>query len=144
MLNLWRGSACAGLRAQWGAGWGGLLGLLALTLTACTSSGQGPDTPAQHWNDLDVRVETRPSPPTAGMSEFLVILTDSRGQPGWDCLVDLRTAQADPWKQAIQDGRVGVYRRSALLEQGERSVVQVRVSHGNQQTVLRFPLRLAP
>ncbi len=123
---------------------GGMCLLWPLLLVACTSSSQVPDTRPQHWNDLDVRVESRPSPPTAGMNEFLVILTDSRGQPGWDCLVDIRTAQADPWKQAIQDGRVGVYRRSALLAPGERSVVQVRVSRGTQQAVLRFPIHLTP
>lgn len=124
------------------AGGSCLLGLA--LLSACTASGPAAAIAPQHWHDLDVRVESRPSPPTPGMNEFLIILTDVRGQPGWDYLVDLRTAETDPWKQAIQDGRVGVYRRAAQLEPGERSVVQIRISHGPQQTVLRFPIPLTP
>ncbi len=134
---LWGLPRAGGLQLVWRA-------LMVLALAACSSSGHGPDTLPQRWGDLDVRVETRPSPPSPGMNEFLVIITDARGQPGWDCLVALRTAETDPWKQAIQDGRVGVFRRAALVARGERAVIQVQISHGDQQTVLHFPINLAP
>ena len=112
-----------------------------VALSGCSGK-TAADTVPQHWQDLDIRVETRPSPPALGMDEFLVIVTRSHGQPAWDCLVDIRTADEDPWKQAIQDGRVGVYRRSALVELGERSVVQVQIHRqdNDSTTVLRFPL----
>lgn len=110
-------------------------------LSGCSVE-KAADTVPQHWQDLDIRVETRPSPPVPGMDEFLVIMTRSHGQPAWDCLVDIRTADEDPWKQAIQDGRVGVYRRAALVGLGERSVVQVQIRRqdNDSSTVLRFPL----
>ena len=76
------------------------------------------------------------------MNEFLVIITDRRGQPGWNYLVEVRSADVDPWKQAIQDGRVGVFRRAALVGPGERSALQVQVRRNDQQAILRFPLNL--
>jgi hypothetical protein len=119
--------------------WAGLV----LVLAGCGSDQSAFDSPPQQWKGLDVRVETRPSPPVAGMDEFLVIITGERGQPAWDCLVDIRTSDADPWKQSIQDGRVGVYRRAAQVEPGERSVLQVQIRRGDDTGVLRFPLNLA-
>ncbi len=115
---------------------------VAVLLFGCSGGDRVADSVPQQWQGLDVRVESRPSPPVKGMNEFLVIVTDGRGQPAWDCLVDVRTAGADPWKQAIQDGRVGVYRRAALVGPGERSVLQVQVRRNDQETVLRFPLNL--
>ncbi|MBU6504142.1 MAG: hypothetical protein KGJ15_03400 [Betaproteobacteria bacterium] len=119
-----------------------LAAALSCAALAGCSGEKAADTVPQHWQDLDIRVETRPSPPQLGMDEFLVIVTRSHGQPAWDCLVDIRTADEDPWKQAIQDGRVGVYRRSALVGLGERSVVQVQIHRqdNDSTTVLRFPL----
>ncbi len=117
-----------------------LLGMLAL-LGGC-SGDRAPDSVPQQWQGLEVRVESRPSPPAPGMNEFLVIMTDRRGQPGWDYLVEVRSADGDPWKQAIQDGREGVFRRAAMVAPGERSVLQVRLRRNDQETVLRFPLNL--
>ncbi len=116
--------------------------ILMLALLSGCSSDRVVDSVAQHWQGLEIRVESRPSPPVAGMNEFLVIVTDQRGQSAWDCKVSVRTAQTDPWKQSIQDGRVGVYRRAALVEPGERSVLQVQISRNEDETVLRFPLNL--
>ena len=111
-------------------------------LSGCSSK---PDLDAipQQWQGLDVRLESRPSPPAAGMNEFLVIVTDQHGQPAWNCMINIRTADADPWKQAIQDGREGVYRRAALLGEGERSILQVKIKRGDTESTLRFPLNLA-
>ncbi|MHB8353676.1 MAG: hypothetical protein ACYDCF_04450 [Burkholderiales bacterium] len=114
--------------------------LLGVLMLAGCSGDRVADSVPQQWQGLEVRVESRPSPPTSGMNEFLVIITDQRGQPAWNCLVDVRSAEADPWKQAIQDGRVGVFRRAALVGPGERSTLQVQVRRDDQQTILRFPL----
>lgn len=114
------------------------LGLLAL-LAACGAD-QAADIPAQKWQGLEVRVESRPSPPRAGMNEVLVIATDRRGRPGYDLIVSLRTSDDDPWKQAIEDGQVGVYRRAVMVEPGTRSVLQVQIRRNDATNVLYFPL----
>ncbi len=118
-----------------------MIGLLVL-LSGC-SDDRVADSVAQQWEGLDVRVDSRPSPPVSGMNEFLVIVTDERGQPACDCQVEIRTAQTDRWKQSIQDGRVGVYRRAALVGPGERSTLQVQISRNkSEKAILRFPLNL--
>ena len=121
-----------------------MLGLAALVLVGCGNNSHSvADAPVQRWNGLDVRIESRPNPSVVGMNEFLAIVTEVQGQPAWNCLVAFRTADSDPWKQAIQDGRVAVYRRAALVGLGERSVLQVQIKRGNDETVLRFPLTVA-
>ncbi len=123
-------------------GWGPLFFLAACSKTESTL----PDTTSQTWNDWTVRVESRPSPPRDGMNEFLVMVTGAHDRPGSRCLVDIRTAQSDPWKQAIQDGRVGVYRRAALVEPGERRTVQVRLNcadEAQRDSILFFPLHVS-
>ncbi len=120
--------------------------LLCSVLAACGGNGVGeerPDSPPQHWKGLDIRVETRPSPPHEGMAEFLVIVTTDNGRPGWDCIIDVRTSDQDEWKQCIQDGRVGVYRRAALVNGADRSTVQVQVKRREDTTVLYFPLKVS-
>ncbi len=97
----------------------------------------------QRWNDLQVQIETRPSPPQAGVDEVLVILAAPRGVITYDNVVSLRTSDADEWIQAIQDGHSGVFRRIVELAPGERSTLQVQVRHESNQAVLRFPLSLA-
>jgi len=118
-----------------------LLGLAAWALVGCGNNGLSvAEAPAQRWNGVDVRIESRPNPSVVGMNEFLAIVTETQGQPAWNCLVAFRTANSDPWKQAIQDGHVAVYRRAALVGFGERSVLQVQIKCGDDETVLHFPL----
>ena len=101
------------------------------------------DAPVQKWQDMEVRVESRPSPPRAGMNEFLVMTTGERGRPVYDLIVSLRTDDQDEWKQAIQDGQVGVYRRAVEVAPGTRSVLQVQIKRKSEAGVLRFPLNLS-
>ena len=108
-------------------------------LSAC-SGDQAVDIPVQKWHEVEVRVEVRPSPPRAGMSEFLVMTTGERGRPVYDLIVSLRTNDQDEWKQAIQDGQVGVFRRAVDVESGARSVLQVQIKRKDEEGVLRFPL----
>ena len=116
--------------------------ILLVALTACGGN-PSQDAPLQKWQGIEVRVESRPTPPSPGMNEFLVMATGEHGRPVYDMIVSLRTDDHDEWKQAIQDGQVGVYRRAAEVEPGTRSVLQVQIKHDGTESVLRFPLNLA-
>jgi hypothetical protein len=118
----------------------GLLALpLVLALAACGSSAPtGPGIPEQHWKNLLVQVESRPPVPQ-GRSEFLVILTDERNHPAWNCLVSLRSSPQEPWVQAIQDGRVAVYRRALVIDENH-SRLQVQIERGAERGYLEFSL----
>jgi len=116
--------------------------LPALALCGCSSGTQ--DSPTVSWRDLEVHVESRSYSPIPGMRELLVFVNRNRVLPAWDCRVDLRTSDADPWKQAIEDGRVGVYRRAAKVDDHEHSVLQIRIRAEGSETVLRIPLNSQP
>jgi hypothetical protein len=120
-------------------GWRAALPALVLALPACTGGTQ--DSPTETWRDLQVHVESRSYGPIPEMKELLVFVNRNGTLPAWDCRVDLRTSDADPWKQAIEDGRVGVYRRAAKVDQGAHSVLQVWIRAEGTETVLRIPLR---
>ena len=112
--------------------------LPALALYGCGGGTQ--ESPTVHWRDLDVHVESRSYSPIPEMRELLVFVNRNRVLPAWDCRVDLRTSDADPWKQAIEDGRVGVYRRAAKVDRHEHSVLQIRIRAEGSETVLRIAL----
>jgi hypothetical protein len=116
----------------------------AVMLAGCSAGQQAEAIPPQKWQNLEVRVESRPSPPRPGMNEFLVMVTDSRGRPGYDLMVSLRTSDQDEWKQAIEDGQVGVYRRAVRVGPDTRSVLQVQLRRGDAADVLFFPLTVQP
>jgi hypothetical protein len=120
-----------------------ILILLAAGLAACNSGNESADIPAQHWNEMVVRIETHPNPPLAGMSEVVVIITGPHGKPAGDLTVSLRGVDSLPWVQAIQDGFIGVYRRAIDLGDGKSAVVQVRLQQGKDQKILLFPIKLA-
>ena len=120
-----------------------LLSLLAFALSACHSDSQRIPIPVQHWKGVDVRMETHPNPPLAGMSEIVVIVTGLHGRPISDLTVSLRGDVTMPWVQAIQDGFIGVYRRGIDLGSGDATVVQVRIQQEGEQTILLFPLKLS-
>lgn len=117
--------------------------LLAAGLAACNEKSEAILLPAQHWNEMLVRIETHPYPPLAGMSEIVVIVTGPHGKPAGDLIVSLRGNDSMPWVQAIQDGFIGVYRRAVDLGDGETAAVQVRLQKEEVQKVLLFPFKLA-
>lgn len=117
--------------------------LLATGLAACNNGNEATSIPAQHWNEMVVRIETHPNPPLAGMSEIVVIVTGPHGKPVGDLTVSLRGNESIPWVQAIQDGFIGVYRRAVDIGDGEAAEVQVRLQQGAVQKILHFPLKLA-
>jgi len=111
---------------------------LVLALPGC-SDNQAPLRPPQHWQDLEIALETRPVQVRTGMNEFLLIATTARGLPGSDMIVSLRMTAADVWHQTIQDGHSGVFRRAIRVGANQQSV-QVQLIRGDEQTVLEFPL----
>jgi hypothetical protein len=117
--------------------------LLVAGLAACNNGGETISIPAQHWNEMVVRIETHPNPPLAGMSEIVVIVTGPHGKPAGDLTVSLRGNDSMPWVQAIQDGFIGVYRRAIDIGDGKKAEVQVRLQQGEVKKVLLFPFKLA-
>jgi hypothetical protein len=120
------------LRYRWAA-----LPALALLLSGCGGAVQ--DSPTEVWRDLRIHVESRSYSAVPGMRELLVFVTRGATIPAWDCRIDLRTSDADSWIQAIEDGRVGVYRRAAQVDR-EHAVLQVWIRAEGSETVLRIPL----
>jgi len=118
--------------------------LFILSLAACGNGEAGITIPPQHWKDIDIRVETHPNPPLAGMSEIVVIATGPRGRPSRDLTISLRGDESMPWVQTIQDGLIGVYRRAVDLGDGEAAQLRVQVKQGNDKKTLVFPLKLSP
>lgn len=117
--------------------------LLAISLAGCGNGAGHVAIPAQHWRDMDVRIETHPDPPLAGMSEIVVIVTGARGRPIQDLTVSLRGNDSMPWVQGIQDGLIGVYRRAVDIGSGETVTLQVQLKQGAEQKLFLFPLKLA-
>jgi hypothetical protein len=121
---------------------GGGMRWAAITASALILGGCGAateDSPTESWRDLKIHVESRSYGAVPGIRELLVFVNRGAELPAWDCRIDLRTSDADSWKQAIEDGRVGVYRRAAQVDQ-EHAVLQVRIRAEGSETVLHIPL----
>lgn len=115
-----------------------IVALLSLVLWGCGSD--AADTLGQQQlGDVVIEVQCRPAPVTIGMNEFLVMATDVHGAPVHDLLVDLRMKDDEVWRQAIQDGFSGVYRK-ALGVASLQDRLRVRIKRDGTETELRFPL----
>jgi hypothetical protein len=114
--------------------------VLVVFLTAC-GSGKGQRIGPLTWEGAVVEVETRPSPPTSGMVEFIVIASRKKSQPVNDLIVSLRASDRQEWKQAIQDGYTGVYRRAIMVNDVASDVLQARLQQKDKVTILNFPLK---
>jgi len=117
--------------------------LLLAALGGCGAE-RGQELPPQQWRDVEVRIESRPSPLGTGTAEILVMATDRRGKPAYNLVVSVRTGDTEPWKQAIEDGQVGVYRRAVSIEAGVNPVLQVQIRRQGEEGVLSFPLKPQP
>jgi hypothetical protein len=115
--------------------------LVPAMVIACGRSDVAGGPPPQQWGKVGVAIETQPSPPVAGMNEFLVIASDDRGRPVWDMVVSLRAGTGDDWRQAIQDGESGVYRRALALGPGPQTLY-VELKRAGEETVLEYPLQV--
>lgn len=117
----------------------GLVMLVAMGMAACDGGNDAAYLPPQQWGNVGIAVQTRPVPPRVGMNEFLVIGTESGGKPAWNMVVLLRTDADESWRQAIQDGESGVYRKALPLAPGQQAL-QVMLRRGGEETVLEFPV----
>lgn len=114
-------------------------------LTACADKNAvvlGP----QQWQNLTFRVETRPSPLRVGMNEFIVIANRDGDKIGVDLVITMRVGERGEWRQAIQDGFSGVYRRAVQVDDPATQTlhVHVRRKQGNDETMLLFSLNQKP
>lgn len=117
------------------------LSLLLLLLSGCSSEAPyrlGP----QQWGDLLVTVETRPVKPRQGMNEFIVIVNEASGKPGFDLMVNLRMNDQGRWRQAIPDGNIGVFRRALRVDDVAKDQLTVRLQdREGRSSVLHFALQ---
>lgn len=96
---------------------------------------------SQTWNGIDVVLEARQSPVDPAMFEFLVVGTNAQRRPANDLTVSIRLQDQEPWKQAMQDGLVGVYRRAYKIGDPRIGELQVQLRRGDDEAgVLRFAL----
>lgn len=116
-----------------------LAGACLLTCAMLSGCGGAKEYAPGKWHGMDVVVESRPNPPTKGMNEFLVTVTDKHGRPGFDMVVSLRANEHDPWTQAIQDGQMGVYRRAVKVDPAIDTVLQVQIEAKGKADVINFP-----
>jgi len=113
--------------------------MVMLLLASCSADEQTWNAPAQVWNDLSIRFETRPTVLRPGMNEFLVIA--NRQQRGFssDLMVDVRTENS-PWKQAMPDGALGVFRRALPVRDVLHDHLYVRLVRKGEQREMIFSL----
>ena len=88
------------------------------------------------------QIEVRPGPRILkGYNEFILIISDKNRQPVPDFIIDLRVNDKADWKQMIQDGKIGVYRRAVSVSDPQTEVLKVRVRKGKGVlTTLKFSL----
>jgi len=115
-----------------------LLFMVIYLVSGCSDNGPS-FLPAQFWGETEVVVETRPAPVVVGSNEFLVIASEPNNQPSDNIVVSLRMKKGDSWKQAIQDGGTGVYRKAMVVRASSKNVF-VRLRRDGEVTVLSFPL----
>jgi hypothetical protein len=114
------------------------LALLGLMLWGCGSD-VSDTLGRQRLGDMVIEVQCRPTPVAVGMNEFLILATDVHGAPVHDLLVDLRMKDDEEWRQAIQDGFSGVYRKAVGVDSLDEQL-RVRIKRDGKETELRFPL----
>jgi len=116
--------------------------LILLFISAC--SDERMKMPAQEWNNITFEVETRPTRAVSGMNEFLVIASRN-GKRVSEIIVSIQIMGTGEWRQAIQDGHIGVFRRSLFVRNPKEHSLLVRVRDADQEnkdeTILEFPLR---
>jgi hypothetical protein len=111
--------------------------LMTLMLVSC-GSGQVLTLERRHWGDIEVAVEVHPAPLRAGPAEFVIMATDA-GTPARDLVVSIRANPHSPWQQAMQDGGLGVFRKSLSLASGQQTLY-LQLRNRLEETVLEYPL----
>lgn len=124
------------MRARW------LCLLLPVLLAGCGGN-PADDIAPQHWKGYVIDVQTRPAPVVRGMNEFIVLISRENGRPpdGRKFIVSIRVDESDPWKQMIQDGYMGVFRRAARVTDPDADELNVQIQRNDDLGYLRFPLK---
>ncbi len=113
--------------------------LLAVILSGCSAEPEAISAPIK-WKEAIIELESHPSPVVAGMNEFMVLATEERGRPVRDLVISLKAGNGQ-WRQAIQDGHSGVYRRALAVPAGSVEIeLKVRRKRTQDQAVLVFPI----
>ncbi|MDH5323829.1 MAG: hypothetical protein OEZ68_16800 [Gammaproteobacteria bacterium] len=113
--------------------------LFLILLSACSGEKAYILGPQTH-EDVDVLVEIRPGAPRVGMNEFIVVATKKNRIPAKDYIVSVKMKGLGEWRQSIQDGHSGVYRRAVRVNDPQTDVLLVELDDRKQKTVLSFPL----
>jgi len=119
--------------------------VLGLSLLACAGEEQAP---AQHWEGIEVSIETRPNPPRIGINEVVISTTRPHRQAEYNLLVSIRVNENEKWVQTIQDGHTGIFRRGLPMNDAGAQTLWVKLEGREtlvgKQTVLHFPITVAP
>lgn len=123
-----------------------ILSVVSFGLFGCADD-QAVQLGPQNWNDLQIIVEARPTPIRSGMTEFIVIASREKVKPGFGLIVSMRVDDKAEWKQAIQDGYTGVYRRAVRVNNPQSDVLAVHIRSAEDddkgsegEKILFFPL----
>lgn len=95
----------------------------------------------QQWGDVIITIEARPGPTAGAVCEFLIMASFANNTPAHSMMVSIRMNDQGPWKQAIQDGMVGVYRRSDRVNSLDTDVLAIQLKRKGEEGVLRFALK---
>ncbi|MDQ6986745.1 MAG: hypothetical protein Q9M25_02970 [Mariprofundaceae bacterium] len=110
-----------------------------LLFAACSGGQQGWAPPAQQWQNMSIRIETRPAPLVRGMNEFLIIADRQQSGFSSDLMVDVRTDHS-AWKQAMPDGALGVFRRALPIKDVLHDRLYVRLLRKGETREMVFAL----
>ena len=112
---------------------------MAVIVSSCGQENAYILTPQWH-NDIEYLVEIRPGAPTVGMNEFIVVATHKDKKPLHNAVVSIKIMGTDEWRQSIQDGHSGVYRRAIRINDPVKNVLLVQVKLDKKEFILEFPL----
>jgi len=117
-----------------------LLFLGVMLLSGCSGENEQIWSPQpQSWQDVTIRIETRPAPIRQGMNEFILIANHQQRGFVNDLLVEVHTEQGS-WKQAMPDGALGVFRRALPVHDIRHDHLFVRLSRGGEHGEMVFAL----
>ena len=116
----------------------GLVMIIGIVTSSC-SNNDAYFLPVQHWHGIEFLVEPGPSPVRPGSTEFIVRATAADGHAAFDMVISVRLDENSSWRQAIQDGQTGVYRRGLVVAAGQETLY-MQIKHKGQTGELTFPL----
>lgn len=116
--------------------------VIVLTLLLISCSSEVTLLAPQQFDGNVYQIEVRPGPKVLkGFNEFVLIVSDRNRQPVPDFIISARVDDNDAWRQMIQDGNIGVYRRAVNIKDPQTQILQVQVRKAKEQlTILKFSL----